>query len=525
MEKTGLNTQNLLEKKDILLEARGISKGFPGVWENLILDNIDFDVRAGEVHTLLGENGAGKTVIANILSGYYAKTDGDIIIKGQNVELHSPRDGLKHGVAMVHQELMLVPTFTIAQNVMIGLNASPLSFPLKTVEKRIQQLSDRYQLKVNPKARVDTLSAGEQQRAEIVKVLFHEPDVLLLDEPTSLLTPQEADHLFVVLRTMASEGKGVVFITHKMREVFAVSNRVTVLKLGKTFGTQSISETNEDDLTKKTFGETVPNYMNRPSVKTEAKAIEIRNLVTISQRHQKPSQTLSLDVKKGEIVGLAGVSGNGQTELIESITGLRKVTQGKIIMLDRDMTNQKPRDFINLGVAHIPERRREMGIVEPMLVAENAVLKDYRKRPFSNFTVLNKKSIHRHTKDLVSRFNALVPDLWQTESRILSGGNIQRLILARETWHQPPIVIASHPTEGLDAKAIRNTWELFLELRENGSAILLVSEDLDEIMSLSDRIGVIFQGSIVGMVDAKSADRSKLGRWMAGSEKKVKCLA
>ncbi len=235
-----------------------------------------------------------------------------------------------------------------------------------------------------------------------------------------------------------------------------------------------------------------------------------------SIENRRPPRGLSFEIRKGEILGFAGVAGNGQTELIECLTGLRKAERGEIIMLGRNMTNQPSRTFIELGVAHIPERRREMGVVEPMLVAENVVLKDYRKAPFSNRRVLNRKEITRHSKEIVARFNALVPDLWETESRILSGGNIQRLILGRETWHRPPIIIASHPTEGLDAKAIRHTWELFLALRENGSAILLVSEDLDEIMSLSDRLGVLFEGAIVGLVDAKSADREQLGRWMAG---------
>ena len=261
--------------------------------------------------------------------------------------------------------------------------------------------------------------------------------------------------------------------------------------------------------------------MERPVVQTDEKAIEIKNLIPRSKTNKALTQGLSFDIMKGEILGLAGVSGNGQTELIECITGLRKAEQGDVIMLGHNMTNKDPRKFINLGVAHIPERRREMGVVEPMLVAENVVLKDYRTAPFSKLTVLNRQEITRHTKNLVARFNALVPDLWETESRILSGGNIQRLILGRETWRRPPIIIASHPTEGLDAKAIRHTWELFLELRETGSAILLVSEDLDEIMSLSDRIGVVFQGSIVGVIQAQGADRAQLGQWMAGGIQKA----
>ena len=469
------------------------------------------------MHTLLGENGAGKTVIANILSGYYEKTEGEILVRGQPVHLRSPREGLAHGIAMVHQELMLVPAFSVAENVMVGLDVPAFSFEVSRVEKKIEELVDRYGLQVDPRARVEDLSAGEQQRVEILKVLFHEPEVLLLDEPTSLLTPGEADQLFVVLRAMAEEGKGVVFISHKMREVFAVSDRVTVLKLGKMQGTCHISETNEDELTKRTFGETVPEYMERPPVQSDALALETRALVPAGLQKKSKTEGISIQIRRGEILGLAGVSGNGQTELIEAVTGLVAPESGDVWILGECLTGQSPRDFIEKGVAHIPERRREIGIVEQMFVAENVALKDYRKSPFSKATVLRRQEISEHAERIVKKFNALVPDLWQTECRILSGGNIQRLILGRETWRKPPVIIASHPTEGLDAKAIRHTWELFLELREQGSGILLISEDLDEIMSLSDRIAVIFDGAIMGTVDGKGANRELLGQWMAGS--------
>jgi simple sugar transport system ATP-binding protein len=501
----------------ILLQAQGISKGFPGVWEHLILDHIDFDVRAGEVHTLLGENGAGKTVIANILSGYYGKTDGEILVNGQSVTLNSPLDGLRHGIGMVHQELMLVPTFTVAENIMLGLHAPVFSFRRKMVEKQIQHLSSRYGLKIDPTARVEALSAGEQQRVEIIKVLFHEPKVLLLDEPTSLLTPQEADDLFVILRAMTDEGKGIVFITHKMREVFEVSDRVTVLKLGKTCGTRSITETSEAALTRETFGEILPTHIERPAVESEVIALEARNLVPEKTRQEQQHEGFSIALRQGEIIGLAGVAGNGQTELIECLTGLRPARQGQIFILGQEMSGDPPRAFIEQGVAHIPERRREMGIVEDMFVAENIVLKDYAKAPFSKYRVLNHREITRHAHDIVSKFKALVPDLWQTESRILSGGNIQRLILGRETWNQPPIIIAAHPTEGLDAKAIRHTWECFLELRAMGSAILVISEDLDEILCLADRVSVVHEGRLIGSMNAAQADRQTLGQWMTGS--------
>lgn len=506
------------KKGEILLEGKGICKGFPGVWEYLILDHIDFDVRAGEVHTLLGENGAGKTVIANILSGFYSLTEGQICVNGEPVTLKSPRDGLEHGIGMVHQELMLVRPFTVAQNVALGLAASNLSFPLRQVEERISELSQRYQLKVDPRSRIEDLSAGEQQRVEIIKVLYHEPEVLILDEPTSLLTPEEAEHLFAILRGMAEEGHGVVFISHKMKEVLKVSDRVTVLKLGKAMGTRKIAETDEEELTRLMFGEHIPIQIEREPVKGEQIALEVQDLHALGPEGEEAIKGVSFALRKGEILGIAGVAGNGQSELIEVITGLRKAEQGRVTILGKDMTNCSPREIIEAGVAHIPEKRREIGVVEPMHVAENIVLKDYRTLPFSRRSLLNLQQITRHSEELVAEFNALVPDLWRSETRILSGGNIQRLILGRETWRRPPLIVAAHPTEGLDARAIRHTWGLFLGLREEGSAILLVSEDLDEVMSLSDRIAVMYEGKIVAIVEGTAANRGELGRFMAGSK-------
>ena len=306
-------------------------------------------MRAGEVHTLLGENGAGKTVIANILSGYYAKTGGDVRVNGEVVNLTSPRDGLAHGIAMVHQELMLVPAFTVTQNVMVGLDAPAFSFQIQAVEDKLAALSARYGLQVDPRARVENLSAGEQQRVEILKVLYHEPKVLLLDEPTSLLTPGEADHLFIVLRAMADDGKGVVFITHKMREVFAVSDRVTVLKLGKTQGTQRISETTVEALTRKTFGELVPDYMPRPPTCSSENAVVLDNVVPAGTAEQSPLAPINLEIRKGEIFGIAGVAGNGQSELIACLTGLKAIERGAVRILGKDMTcllytSPSPRD-------------------------------------------------------------------------------------------------------------------------------------------------------------------------------------
>ncbi len=505
------------ESEEILLEAKGVSKGFPGVWENLILDHIDFDVRAGEVHTLLGENGAGKTVIANILSGFYFPTSGKLYFKGEEVSFKSPRDALAKGIGMVHQELMLVPTFTVAQNVALGLATGSFSWPLPQVRRKLTDLSQRFGFKINPNAKVEDLSAGEQQRVEILKVLYHEPQVLILDEPTSLLTPEEADGLFAILREMAAAGYGIVFITHKMKEVMKVSDRVTVLKLGKMMGTRFASETTEEELTQLVFGTHTPSYITRKPHKSTEVILQVDDLHAVERDGRPVLDGVSFAIHAGEIFGVAGIAGNGQSELVEAISGLHHTTSGRVILFGNDITNCSPREFIDAGTGHVPEKRREVGVVEGMTVAENVVLKDYRTVPFSNHGVLNRGQITKHTKNIVSTFRAIVPDLWKTETRILSGGNIQRLILGRETWRRPKFLIAVHPTEGLDAKAINQTWNLFMDLRKEGAGILLVSEDLDEVMSLADRIGVMFEGKMVAILPGENVDREEIGAFMAGA--------
>jgi len=502
-----------------LLRAEGISKGFPGVWGHLILDEIDFSVKSGEVHTLLGENGAGKTVLANILSGFYSNTAGQLYIEGQPVELNSPKDGLKHGVGMIHQEVMLAGPYTVAENVLLGLDGSAFEFPLRRIERDIADLSERYGLRVDPTARVENLAAGEQQRAEILKVLYHRPNVILLDEPTALLTPDEARQLVSVLREMAEEGFGIVYITHKMEEIMSVSDRITVLKLGQISGTRPIGDADEDELTQMMMGETIPIELERTPMDTEQTALDVNDLHVAVPGRGEALRGLSFALNKGEILGVAGVSGNGQAELIEAITGLRPVTQGRVQILDEEMTHATPLEIIEKGVSHIPEKRRAMGIVEQMTVAENMVLKDHRTEPFSRHGILNRQAITDHSQKLKDEFNLIAPDMWQTESRILSGGNIQRLLLGRETWREPPLIIASHPTHGLDRRAVRQTWELFISLRDKGSAILLVSEDLEEVLSLSDRIAVIYNGTFKDVLDAADADYETVGKLMAGVDR------
>jgi simple sugar transport system ATP-binding protein len=501
---------------EILLRAEKVHKGFPGVWEHLILDDVDFDVRAGEVHVVLGENGAGKTVLANVLSGFYVASRGQIYIRGKLVTLGSPEDALKQGVAMVHQEFTLVRPLTVAENVALGSKKNDLSYPIAEVERKLNELSARYNLKLDPKARVEDLSAGEQQRAEILKVLYHEPDVIILDEPTSVLTPTEAQQLFSILRGLADEGKGVVLITHKLEDVMRNSDRVTVLKLGKLTGTKNTSDTNEQELVRMMIGPEVPALPKARPKQKGGVALEVSEAHVLGGEGEPAVIGASLNVHEGEILGIAGVSGNGQTELVEAITGLRNVISGKVTIFGRDMTNHSPKEVAMLGVSHIPEERRRTGTAEGLPLMENLMMKDYRLSPFSKAGFLDIPQIREHCEKLVSEFEILTPDLEKTEARILSGGNIQRMILARELWKEPRVVIASHPTYGLDLRAIEHTHRLLLKLREKGSAILLISEDLDEIMALSDRIAVMFNGKIVGIREPGKTTMQEIGLMMAG---------
>jgi len=505
------------ERGEILIKAENIVKGFPGIWEHLILDHVNFDVRAGEIHALLGENGAGKTVLANILSGFYLATSGDIYVRGRPVKFNSPKDALEHGIAMVHQEFTLVPTLSVAENIALGLKKyNSFTFPISEVEEKLRELSKRYGLKIDPQAKIEDLSAGEKQRAEILKVLYWNPQVLILDEPTSMLTPYEVEELFKALRSMANENKGIVFITHKIEEVLSIADRVTVLRLGKHIGTKNISETNKDELLRMMIGVVEPVKPVRREIEERRPILEVTDLHVIGREGFEAVRGVSFTIFEGEIFGIAGVAGNGQSELVEALTGLRSVKSGKIIFMGKDITNKSPKELSKLGIRHIPEDRRAMGVAESMTFGENIMMRDYFKPPFSRAGILNYSFISKHAKELINKFEILTPDIWDTEVRILSGGNIQRLILARELWAEPKLIIAYHPTYGLDLKALTHTHKLFLQLKEKGSVILLVSEDLEEIMLLCDRIAVMFNGRFMGILDASKASVKEIGMMMAG---------
>lgn len=493
----------------------GVVKRFPGVVAN---DGVELDIRAGEVHALLGENGAGKSTLSNILNGLYRPDEGTVEIDGQVVHFSSPRDALDAGVGMVHQHFRLVSTFTVAENVVLGEPDSPLMIDQSRVAQRVAELSDRYGLAVDPSARIWQLSVGEQQRVEILKVLYRGAKVLILDEPTAVLTPIEADALFATLRAMVAEGRTVIFISHKLDEVMKVSDRVTVLRGGKTVGTVETAHTDTRELASLMVGRSVEfkrvvraNPADRSSVVLTLDSVSARD-----DRGRDALQHVSLTVGRGEILGIAGVAGNGQRELAEAISGMRPLSSGRIDVAGDVVQSGRARSAIARGIAHIPEDRLHTGLASSHSVEDNLALKNYRSSDLSRFRLLRRKAIRAQATDLVQNYDVKTPDT-VTPVRLLSGGNVQKVLLAREFSSLPKVLIAASPTRGLDVGAIETVRARLVEAAENGVGILLISEDLDEIMSLADRIVVMYEGRIVDEVAAESADRERLGLTMGGS--------
>jgi len=499
---------------ETIIEMRGITKRFPGVLAN---DHIDFDLRAGEIHALLGENGAGKTTLMNILYGLYSPDEGTILVQDKPVTIKSPRDAIELGIGMVHQHFMLIPTMTVTENIILGLKSprEPL-LELHQAEKHVAELSEMYKLKVNPNARIEQLSMGERQRVEILKALYRKVRVLILDEPTSVLTPQETEDLFKTLRSMVKQGLTIVFITHKLREAIRISDRVTVLRRGKVVARKDTKMTNTVELAKLMVGREVFTDIEKEGTKKGKTALEIKNLSAMGDKGLLALKNVSLSIHEGEILGIAGVSGNGQRELAEVITGMRKAIEGKVYIFGNDVTNLPPKKIIEHGVGHIPEDRLGIGVIPDFSIAENFML-EIRSTPLfvKRRYFLNRDKIRKYAERLIKEYDIAIPSI-DAPAKNLSGGNLQRLILAKVLSRNPKVLIAAHPTSGLDVAGTEFIHKKLLEQREKGVAILLISEDLNEIMSLSDRIAVIYEGRIVGIVPASKAKIQEIGLMMTG---------
>jgi len=496
-------------------EMRGIVKRFPGVLAN---DNVNFACQVGEVHALLGENGAGKSTLMNVLAGLYRPDAGEIFISKQKVVFHSPQEAIAHGIGMVHQHFMLVPSNTVAENMVLGLNRPRFLLNLSNIEDEVTALGEQYSLSVNPRAKIWELSVGEQQRVEVLKILFRGAKVLILDEPTAVLTPQEVDVLFRTLRDMTDRGHTIVFISHKLDEVVAIADRITVLRRGKVTAADVPAEgTTKPQLAQLMVGREVLFRVNKKKAQPGSLVLQVKNLNTDNDRGLPAVQDVSLQVRAGEIVGVAGVAGNGQRELAETLTGLRTAKSGQMWLGDLLLDNHT--DWLELGrqLAHIPEDRSVYGCIPDLSVAENLILKRFSRPPIAAGWSLNAKAVRQNAERLVNVYQISTPTV-DTPVRMLSGGNLQKVILARETSERPQLMIAVHPTRGLDIGATEAVHKLLVEQRDAGTAILLISEDLDELLSLSDRLIVMFEGQIVGEMPAEGADIHTIGLMMAGTK-------
>ncbi len=496
----------------MLVQMRGITKSFPGILAN---DAVDFDLAPGEVHALLGENGAGKSTLMSVLTGLYTPDAGSLRIAGRPVQFTSPRDAIAAGIGMVHQHFKLVQSFTVAENIILGLKHPRFRLNLKDVQTQVKTISERFGLKVEPAARIWQLSVGEQQRVEIVKVLYRGARILIMDEPTAVLTPQEADELFQTLRAVAAQGNGVVLITHKLHEVMAVADRITVLRDGKHVATLGRAETNSGDLARLMVGRDIALDVTRVPGRPGGVALNIDNLTAEGDRGTPALRGVSLQVRAGEILGIAGVAGNGQRELSEAISGLRKVSSGRVRVGDQDITGRSPIAVMRAGLRFIPEDRHGMGLVPNLNLPDNVILKEFRDPPIARGPLLNQKAARERCRELVQRFDVRTAGI-DIPVKLLSGGNAQKLLLARELAADPRVVVAVDPVRGLDVGATKAVHQILLEQRQAGKAILLISSDLDELLTLSDRIAVIFEGRIMGERPADPQHLNAIGLMMAG---------
>ena len=498
------------------VDLRGITKRFPGV---VACSDVDLSVESGEVHALLGENGAGKSTLMNILFGLYRADEGEILLDGEPLEARSPADAIAAGVGMVHQHFMLVPVFTVAENVMLGVE--PTSGPIGSLDRaaarqRVVDLSERYGLAVDPDAVVEDLPVGVQQRVEILKALYRDAQCLILDEPTAVLTPTEIDDLMGIIRQLADDGRAVIFISHKLREVVAIADNITVLRGGAVVRSTTPAEADEQALATMMVGHDVQLVVDKGPAQPGAPVLEIDALVVDDDRGVRVVDGVSLDVRAGEILAVAGVQGNGQSELVEAIAGLRAPHSGTVHLDGTDVTGSRPRRMFRAGLAHVPEDRQRDGLVASFPIADNLVLDQIVKRPFSRGGRVDRSAVRRHAADLVDEFDVRTPSI-DVAASALSGGNQQKVIIAREFFHADRLLVLSQPTRGLDVGSIQYIHRQVVAKRDEGVAVLLNSSELDEVLALADRIAVIYRGRIVGVVDRADANREVIGLLMAGA--------
>jgi general nucleoside transport system ATP-binding protein len=502
-----------MSARNQVLEMRHITKRFPGIVAN---DDVHFDLLEGEVHALLGENGAGKSTLMNILYGLYHADEGEILIKGQPVRLGSPSASIEAGVGMVHQHFMLIPVMTVAENIVLGVEPtqSGVVLDLREAERRVQEISDRYGLAVDPRAKIEDITVGQQQRVEILKALYREADILVLDEPTAVLTPQEAQELFEVVRGLTARGKSIIFISHKLNEVLDIADRITVLRRGKLVETLPAEGATEESLARLMVGREVLLRVEKTPGKPAQPLLEVESLRVLDDRGLEKVRGVTFEVRAGEIVGLAGIDGNGQTELIDAMTGLRTIESGVVRVAGEDVTNDTVHEHFDEGIGHIPEDRQRRGLVLQYTIAENIALHDYRLSPASKYGWLFPRRLIERGRTLIREHDVRGGGP-TTRAGALSGGNQQKVVLAREIERNPKVLIAGQPTRGLDVGAIEFVHRRLIEERDEGRAILLISLELEEVLSLADRILVMYEGEIVGEFPP-TATEEELGIAMTG---------
>lgn len=500
-----------------VVEMKGITKIFPGTIAN---DNVDFTLLKGETHVLLGENGAGKTTLMNVLYGLYEPEKGKIYIRGSEEKISSPNHAIRLGIGMVHQHFMLVHNFTVAENIILGMEPTcGLKINMKKATNDIEKIAKKYSFNINPNDVIEDISVGQQQKVEILKALYRGAKMLILDEPTAVLTPHEIQELVEILENLKKEGKSVILITHKLKEVMSMSDRVTIIRRGKITGTLNTKDTSIDELAELMVGRKVKLVVDKKKVNLREEILKIQDLYANDNRSLLAVNGVSLSVNGGEILGIAGVDGNGQTELVEVLTGLRKAIKGKICVNGKDIFGKSPRQIIDSKVGHIPEDRQKRGLILKYSLFENCILGIHNKPPFSKNKIINYKKVKEYAKKIIREFDIRTPSC-EVLASSLSGGNQQKLIVAREISKDPDLLIAAQPTRGVDVGAIEFIHKRIVKERDDGKAVLLVSFELDEILALSDRIAVMYNGKIVGILNREDANEQKLGILMAGGNLK-----